>query len=260
MAEVHRIQELDLFTRKPDCILRVLSLNGPASAPLLQRLRLKSLVSPNATSIPPDILRREKPSLRRLELEDFYFSPGLPPLPHLTYLKISLSLSTMTPSSLLISLRYATSLKEIDIAGMAKDDPSDLTMTRVQLPNLVRISITSNHIESATIFANLDPRPSTLRFTMSLALPVSTWVQNALTEIFNATIQTAFDHAFDACFSQDVTVVRNDANVARDEYKKALKDLKFPQQTANVKFSGSVSSRDEPSHGPLEVCRVYNFY
>ncbi|KAL4257740.1 hypothetical protein AB1N83_010502 [Pleurotus pulmonarius] len=161
MAEVHRIQELDLFTRKPDCILRVLSLNGPASAPLLQRLRLKSLVSPNATSIPPDILRREKPSLRRLELEDFYFSPGLPPLPHLTYLKISLSLSTMTPSSLLISLRYATSLKEIDIAGMAKDDPSDLTMTRVQLPNLVRISITSNHIESATIFANLEYPPST---------------------------------------------------------------------------------------------------
>ncbi|KAF4568371.1 hypothetical protein EYR40_010226 [Pleurotus pulmonarius] len=95
---------------------------------------------------------------------------------------------------------------------------------------------------------------------MSLALPVSTWVQNALTEIFNATIQTAFDHAFDACFSQDVTVVRNDANVARDEYKKALQDLKFPQQTANVKFSGSVSSRDEPSHGPLETGMVGGFF
>lgn len=162
MAEVHRIQVLDLFTRKPDCILRILSLNGTASAPLLQRLRLKSLASPNATSMPPDILRRKMPSLHRLELEDFYFSPGLPPLPHLTYLKISLSLSTMTPSSLLTSLWYATNLKEIDIAGLAKDDSSDLTTTRVQLPNLVRISITSNHIESAAIFANLEYPPSTM--------------------------------------------------------------------------------------------------
>lgn len=115
--------------------------------------------------MPPDILRREMPCLHRLELEDINFSPGLPPLPHLTHLKISLSTSTMTPSSLLTSIQYATNLKEIDVSGMAKDDDSAPT-TRVHLPHLVSIFITSNDIESSAIFANLEYPPSaTVVFT-----------------------------------------------------------------------------------------------
>ncbi|KAG9217753.1 hypothetical protein CCMSSC00406_0003558 [Pleurotus cornucopiae] len=160
MAEIHRIQELDLFTFMADCILLILNMNGTAGASLLQRLRLKSFPSSIATSMPPDILRREMPCLHRLELEDINFSPGLPPLPHLRYLKISLSTSTITSSSLLTSIQYATNLKEIHISGMAKDDDSAPTTTRVHLPHLVSISITSNDIESSAIFANLEYPPS----------------------------------------------------------------------------------------------------
>ncbi|KAF9491124.1 hypothetical protein BDN71DRAFT_101771 [Pleurotus eryngii] len=166
MAEIHRIQELYLFTFMADCILLILNMNGTAGAPLLRRLRLKSFPSSIATSMPPAILRREMPCLHRLELKDTNFSPGLPPLSHLTNLKISLSTSTMTPSSLLTSIQYATNLKEINVSGMATDDDSAPTTTRVHLPHLVSISITSNDIESSAIFANIEYRPSaTIVFT-----------------------------------------------------------------------------------------------
>ncbi|KAF7421063.1 hypothetical protein PC9H_011583 [Pleurotus ostreatus] len=153
MAELHRIQELDLFAFMADCILLILNMHGTAGAPLLQRLRLKSFPSPIATSMPPDILRREIPCLHRLELEDMNFSPALPPFPHLRYLSISLSTSTITPSSLLTSIQYAPNLRQIHISGMANDRDSAPTTARVRLPHLVSISITSNDM-------TLNPPPS----------------------------------------------------------------------------------------------------
>ncbi|KAF7421062.1 hypothetical protein PC9H_011582 [Pleurotus ostreatus] len=95
---------------------------------------------------------------------------------------------------------------------------------------------------------------------MSLAPPVAAWVQNALSEILNATMQPAFDRAFDACFAADAAVVRNGAPVPRDAYKTALQDIKFPQQTAAVQFPGAVSAREGPGRGPLETGIVGGFF
>ncbi|KAL0953240.1 hypothetical protein HGRIS_004493 [Hohenbuehelia grisea] len=95
---------------------------------------------------------------------------------------------------------------------------------------------------------------------MSLALPLTTWTQNALADIFNASAQAVFDKAFDHFLAKSVTITLNDAAISRAGYKKYLEKLKFPQQKASVQFPGLVESVDKPTHGPLETGVVGGFY
>lgn len=85
MAEVGRIQDLDL-SLTPNDLVNFLRLNRDASASMIEHLRLKAIVSLDPFSLPPDIMRRGMPSLRRLDLTNMNISSQLPTLPHLTYL------------------------------------------------------------------------------------------------------------------------------------------------------------------------------
>ncbi|KAF4585164.1 hypothetical protein EYR40_002001 [Pleurotus pulmonarius] len=160
MAEVGRIQELDINATTQGEVIRLLSSNAPESAPLLQHLRLVvplQLVSPDP--FPINDMYPKMTFLRHLELERINIFE-LPPLPHLTHLTISLgSWSSMRPSSLLSSLSHSPKLEEIDITGLVKDNPTD-SPTRVTLPSLTRIAISSFDLKASTIFTYLDHPPS----------------------------------------------------------------------------------------------------
>ncbi|KAF4607497.1 hypothetical protein EYR38_001569 [Pleurotus pulmonarius] len=158
MAEVSRIQELDISATTQGEIIRLLSSNASESAPLLQHLRLVvSLVSPDP--FPINDMYPKMTFLRHLELKRINIFK-LPPLPHLTHLTISLgSWSSMRPSSLLSSLSHSPKLEEIDITGLVKDNPTD-SPTRVTLPSLTRIAISSFDLKASAIFTYLDHPPS----------------------------------------------------------------------------------------------------
>ncbi|KDQ23823.1 hypothetical protein PLEOSDRAFT_1108305 [Pleurotus ostreatus PC15] len=84
------------------------------------------------------------------------------------------------------------------------------------VPVPVLASLNLQHFStSARQHFSTSPLQLRLQPIMSLAPPVAAWVQNALSEILNATMQPAFDRAFDACFAADVAVVRNGAALSR---------------------------------------------
>lgn len=157
MAQVHRMQELDIRASAQSEISRFLGLNANANAPLLELLCLESLSVPSPS--PLNVMPREMPSLRRLYLRNINIS-ALPPSSHLMYLQISFGPhSSMPSSSLLSSLQYSPNLEEIVVSGVTKDDFTE-PLQRVKLPNLSRISVASTDLEASAIFTKLEYPPS----------------------------------------------------------------------------------------------------
>lgn len=158
MAEVDRIQEIDVRATAGSDILWLMSSNGGASAPLLEQLRLETS-EVVTTLLPLQVIPREMPSLRRLDLQNVSI-PELPYLPHLKHLTVSLSdRSTMLFSSLLSSLHHSPNLEEISISGMLKNNLGD-SASHVKLPKLTRLAITSFDLEASAIVANLEYPPN----------------------------------------------------------------------------------------------------
>ncbi|KAF9500596.1 hypothetical protein BDN71DRAFT_1439987 [Pleurotus eryngii] len=157
MAEVGRIQDLNL-SLPPKDLVDFLRLNGDASASMIEHLQLKAVDPPESFSLPRDIMRREMPSLRLLDLTDMVISSQLPMLPHLTCLRISCH--RIHGSLLLSSLRCTPKLKELHVeGGLVMDGPMGPLTGPVQLPNLTQIIIIPVDLESAAVFANIEYPP-----------------------------------------------------------------------------------------------------
>ncbi|KAF4566182.1 hypothetical protein EYR36_011597 [Pleurotus pulmonarius] len=167
MADIGRIQEIDVYATTQEAIVQFLAFNTAARAPLLECLRLVVSREWSSTTVPfpLDVMYREMPSLRRLDLHKINISE-FPPLPHLTHLTISLNdWSTMRPTSLLASLHHSLKLEELDITGLMKDKPG-ASPPRIKLPNLTLIAIKSFDFETSTIFDNIEyPSSSAVVFS-----------------------------------------------------------------------------------------------
>ncbi|KAF9500635.1 hypothetical protein BDN71DRAFT_1032273 [Pleurotus eryngii] len=157
MAEVGRIQDLNL-SLPPKDLVDFLRLNGDASASMIEHLQLRAVYPPESFSLPRDIMRREMPSLRLLDLTNMVISSQLPMLPHLTCLRISCH--RIHGSLLLSSLQCTPKLKELRVeGGLVMDGPMGPLTGPVQLPNLTYITIISVDLESAAVFANIEYPP-----------------------------------------------------------------------------------------------------
>ncbi|KAF4607496.1 hypothetical protein EYR38_001568 [Pleurotus pulmonarius] len=169
MAEVDRIQEIDVRATAGSDILWLMSSTRGASAPLLEQLRLENLRW-STTSLPLHVIPQEFPSLRHLQLTNIDISK-LPRMPQLTHLEILLrDQSVILFSSLLSSLRRSPTLEEIQISGMVKNDLAD-SPSRIKLPRLTCLSITSVDLEAAAIFAYLEYPANTRVAFRSTRLP-----------------------------------------------------------------------------------------
>ncbi|KAL4255359.1 hypothetical protein AB1N83_013673 [Pleurotus pulmonarius] len=226
MAQVDRMQELDIRASAQSEISRFLGLNANANAPLLEHLCLESLAAPSPS--PLDVMPREMPSLRRLNLRNINIC-ALPPLSRLTYLKISFDPHISIPSSsLLSSLQYSPNLEEIIVSGVTKDDFTE-PLQRVELPNLSRLSITSTDLECSAIFAKLEyPLTATVAFA-NKAPPVG------------------------------VTNFSNVANICRrllDPRAPAVYEVKCNGSLSEGSFQLTVSCQEPPTWGPSEKLTI----
>lgn len=158
MVEIGRIQELTI-SLPPINIVRVLCSNEAASAPILEQLRL-AVSSAEPFALPVDILCRDMPSLRHLELHNFNITSKLPPFPHLEYLHISTLGHGIRSSLLLRSLCHCSRLKDIEVRGLVNDIFTDTSWPPVELPKLTRIYIEADFLEAAAIFAHLRYPPN----------------------------------------------------------------------------------------------------
>lgn len=78
-------------------------------------------------------------------------------------------------------------------------------------------------------------------------LPLTTWAEQQLTALFQATDQTAFDAAFDAFVAaQPTSLVVNGEPLSRDAYKAQIWKDKFLEAGAQVRFLGVNSVPSNP--------------
>lgn len=163
MAEIDRIQTLQIWSMVDTDMLQFLPLNGVAGATILEDLRLS--VNTTVSHPPPNVLLSDMPSISRLSLVNIPISLEISPLPHLTYLRLSSTTEGIRTSLLLSYLQHSPNLKEIDVSGVVKDT---FLPSRVQLPNLLHISISSDILDVSAIFANLDyPSGVNVKFALT---------------------------------------------------------------------------------------------
>lgn len=78
---------------------------------------------------------------------------------------------------------------------------------------------------------------------MSLAPQLTTFAENAITAIFQATDKKAFDAAFDSFVATHPTsIVVNGETLTREQYHDKLWDTKFLEAGAQVQFLGAVGN------------------
>lgn len=78
---------------------------------------------------------------------------------------------------------------------------------------------------------------------MSLAPQLTTFAENAITAIFQATDKTTFDAAFDSFIATHPTsIVVNGETLTREQYHDKLWDTKFLEAGAQVQFLGAVGN------------------
>ncbi|KAF4584543.1 hypothetical protein EYR40_004541 [Pleurotus pulmonarius] len=153
LKQIGRVQELTLLLESSRDT-QLLHQIGPTSAPILERLCLDSLGTPERFTL--DMFFRDMPYLRHLQLSDILTSSGLPPLPSLE----SLILDRIELSPLLAFLRSSPKLKDIRIYDTFKNSPTAAPGPIVVLPNLMSIDITANYTRSSIILAYLEYPPS----------------------------------------------------------------------------------------------------
>lgn len=78
---------------------------------------------------------------------------------------------------------------------------------------------------------------------MSLAPQLTTFAENAITAIFQATDKKTFDAAFDSFVATHPTsIVVNGETLSREQYHDKLWDTKFLEAGAQVQFLGAVGN------------------
>ncbi|CAL1697450.1 unnamed protein product [Somion occarium] len=77
-----------------------------------------------------------------------------------------------------------------------------------------------------------------------ILLPLTNWVQQHLTAIFQTTKAADFNSAFDAFIAKDATITVNGQKLTRDQYKQQIQGEKFAEASAQVKFIGTVEVPD----------------
>ncbi|KAF7419499.1 hypothetical protein PC9H_002090 [Pleurotus ostreatus] len=163
MAEIGRMQTLQIWSMVDTDVLQFLPLPGVPGATILEDLQLSA--NTTVSQPPPNVLLSGMPSISRLSLVNIPISLEISPLPHLTYLRLSFTTGGIQTSLLLSYLQHSPNLKEIDISGVVKDT---FLPSRVQLPNLLHISISSDILDVSAIFANLDyPSSVSVKFALT---------------------------------------------------------------------------------------------
>lgn len=163
MAEIGRIQILQIWSMVDIDVLKFLPLNGVTGATILEDLELSA--NTTVSHPPPNVLLSGMPSIGRLSLVNISIPLEISPLPHLTYLRLSFTTGGIRTSLLLSYLQHSPNLKEIDVSGVVKDT---FLPSRVQLPNLLHISIFSDVLDVSAIFANLDyPSSVSVKFALT---------------------------------------------------------------------------------------------
>ncbi|KAI0094217.1 hypothetical protein BDY19DRAFT_988086 [Irpex rosettiformis] len=72
---------------------------------------------------------------------------------------------------------------------------------------------------------------------------LSAWARQRITELFQATNPDQFETAFNKFMSDNVaSIVVNGKNLSRDQWKHQLQDMRVMEQSATVKFLGSVET------------------
>ena len=111
--------------------------------------------------------------------------------------------------------------------------------SRSYKPNtsLLRLFRTSPHIPSSRLLNTMPPGP---------VLPtLSLWAQSHITALFKATTTQEFDDAFDAFLAHHVdSIVVNGEKLTKDQYKNRLQAARALEQSAEVKYLGTVEVQD----------------
>ncbi|KAI0094220.1 hypothetical protein BDY19DRAFT_880926 [Irpex rosettiformis] len=83
-------------------------------------------------------------------------------------------------------------------------------------------------------------------------LTLSLWAQGHITALFKATTTQEFDDAFDAFLAHRVdTIVVNGEKLTRDQYKSRLQAARSLEQSAEVKYLGTVEVQDARRAGEV---------
>ena len=84
---------------------------------------------------------------------------------------------------------------------------------------------------------------------------LSTFAENGLKAIYEATSEKALDSAFDAFFAKNVEFIVNGKKTTHDQYKARLWNEKRNERTATVNFAGAVEVPSDDKH-PRDVSLV----
>jgi len=72
--------------------------------------------------------------------------------------------------------------------------------------------------------------------------PLTTWTEEHLTTLIQASTQDAFDTAFDNFISQNVDITFNGAPLTRDQYKQQVQSEQLLERAATVTFNSIVQA------------------
>ncbi|KAH9837639.1 uncharacterized protein C8Q71DRAFT_706044 [Rhodofomes roseus] len=71
-------------------------------------------------------------------------------------------------------------------------------------------------------------------------LPLTTWIQDRISALYQATTEAAFNEAFDVLLHQDAQIYVNGARLTRVEYKRQVQEQKLVEHSATLTFSNAV--------------------
>lgn len=84
-------------------------------------------------------------------------------------------------------------------------------------------------------------------------VPLDTWLEQHLQEIISATTKSAFEAAFNAAISKNVSITLNGKHISRSEYMQHIWDDETHERTGTVTFKGVVAVPND-TNATVEVC------